>query len=171
MADHIVYLGLGTNLGNRLANLKAAINNLTPQLHVLLKSPVYETPPVGYTEQPLFLNQVVKATTYENPEALLRHLKRLEIALGRKPDKPNGPRQIDLDILFYDDLVLNTPSLVIPHPRLYERGFVLVPLNDIAPDLLHPTRKQTIRELLAQCDVTGIKLISREVSVDQDGES
>ena len=164
MEEHVIYLGLGSNLGNRLNNLKAAVNNLTPQLNVLAKSPIYETPPIGYTEQPPFLNQVLKALTYEDPEPLLGHLKRLEIALGRQPGIPNGPRLIDLDILFYDDLVQKTPSLTIPHPRLHERGFVLVPLNDLAPDLVHPLLNLTIHELLNQCDVTGIQVYGREIS-------
>lgn len=157
MEKHIVYLALGTNLGNRLANLKAAISNLTPQLNVLKKSPVYETPPWGHTDQPAFLNQVIKAETYEQPEPLIGHLKRLEVALGRLPSFQNGPRLIDIDILFYDDLVLDSPALVIPHARLHERGFVLVPLNDIAPDLEHPVLKKTVRELLAACDTAGIQ--------------
>ena len=158
MADHIVYLGLGSNLGDRMANLKVAINNLTPQLQVRDQSSIYETPPVGYTDQPEFLNQVVKAESYEKPEPLLAHLKRLEIVLGRKTSIPNGPRLIDIDILFYDDLVLNSPSLVIPHPRLAERGFVLMPLNEIASELVHPVLNETISQLLARCDTTGIRL-------------
>ena len=157
MEEHILYLALGTNLENRAANLKEAIASLSPQLEVKEKSGVYETPPWGYADQPMFLNQAVKAVTYLKPEPLLKHLKRLEIALGRKESSPNGPRLIDIDILFYDDLVLNTPPLVIPHPRLHERGFVLVPLMDIAPDLAHPVTRQTVREMTAMCNVEGIK--------------
>jgi 2-amino-4-hydroxy-6-hydroxymethyldihydropteridine diphosphokinase len=147
--DHIVYLALGTNLGNRLLNLNTAINNLTPQMNVKKKSPVYETPPWGFADQPAFLNQVVQVETYEGPEPLLKHLKRLETALGRVPNFQNGPRLIDIDILFYDDLVLNTASLVIPHPRLHERTFVLAPLADIAPELIHPVLHKSVREMLA----------------------
>ena len=156
MADHIVYLALGSNVGNRLANLKAAINSLPPQMEVKAKSKVYETPPWGYTNQEKFLNQVLKVDTYVEPEPLLKHLKRLEMALGRVDTFQNGPRLIDIDILFYDDLVLESPTVVIPHPRLHERGFVLMPLMDIAPDLIHPVRKQSVREMLAYCDVSGI---------------
>ena len=163
MADHLVYLGLGSNLGDRLANLKAAVNNLTPQLDARAQSSIYETPPIGYTEQPEFLNQVVMAESYEKPEALLAHLKRLEIVLGRKPGIPNGPRLIDIDILFYDDLVLNSPSLVLPHPRLAERGFVLMPLNEIASDLVHPTLQLTVSQLLSRCDTTGIRLYGSDI--------
>jgi 2-amino-4-hydroxy-6-hydroxymethyldihydropteridine diphosphokinase len=157
MKEHIVYLALGSNLGDRLANLKQAISSLTPQLEVKAKSQVYETPPWGYEDQPKFLNQVIKAQTYVDPEPLLKHLRRVEVALGRKESFPNGPRLIDLDILFYDDQVLNTPSLVIPHPRLQERGFVLLPLMDIDPDLVHPVNKQSVREMAAVCNMAGIE--------------
>ena len=157
MKEHIVYLALGTNLGDRLANLKQAISALTPQLDVKAKSQVYETPPWGFEDQPKFLNQVIKAKTYLDPEPLLKHLKRLEVALGRKESFVNGPRLIDIDILFYDDLVMNKPSLVIPHPRLHERGFVLLPLLDIAPDLVHPVYKKAVRELAASCSAEGIE--------------
>ena len=157
MAEHIVYLALGSNLGDRLVNLKQAIASLTPQMDVKAKSQVYETPPWGYADQPKFLNQVIKAKTYLDPEPLLKHLKRLELALGRKESFPNGPRLIDIDILFYDDRVLNKPSLVIPHPRLQERGFVLLPLMDIDPDLVHPVNKKSVREMAAVCNVEGIE--------------
>jgi 2-amino-4-hydroxy-6-hydroxymethyldihydropteridine diphosphokinase len=156
--EHIVYLALGTNMGNRLANLKAAINNLTPQLAVKNKSSVYETPPWGFTQQAEFLNQVVMAETYLQPQALLGHLKRLETALGRIPNFQDGPRLIDIDILFYDDLVLDTPPLTIPHPRMYNRPFVLVPLAEIAPDLIHPVLEKSVRELLDKVDRSDIKL-------------
>jgi 2-amino-4-hydroxy-6-hydroxymethyldihydropteridine diphosphokinase len=156
MDNHTVYLALGSNLGDRLANLKQAIAALPPQMEVKAKSRVYETPPWGYADQPMFLNQVIKANTYLEFEPLLKHIKRLEIALGRKPSFKNGPRLIDLDILFYDDLVMETPSLVIPHPHMHERGFVLLPLMDIAPDLVHPVHKKSVREMIASCDVSGI---------------
>ena len=157
MENHIVYLALGSNLDDRLANLKQAITSLSPQMEVKAKSRVYETPPWGYADQPMFLNQVIKANTYLEFEPLLKHIKRLEIALGRKPSFKNGPRLIDIDILFYDDLVLNTASLVIPHPHMHERGFVLLPLMDIAPDLVHPVLKKSVREMTAACDVSGIR--------------
>jgi|SRR3990172_3881828 len=159
MEEHIVYLSLGTNLGDRLANLKSALAALTPQMIVKERSHIYETPPWGYTEQPAFLNQVVKVETYLAPEPLLKHLKRIEVALGREPSFQNGPRLIDLDILFFDDLVLETPAVTIPHPRMHERAFVLVPLNDIAPELVHPEFKKTVRELLAGCDTSGIQMV------------
>lgn len=156
MDEHIVYLALGTNLGNRAANLKEAIAALSPQMEVKARSKVYETPPWGYAEQAKFLNQVVKVQTYVAPEPLLKHLKRLEVALGRKPTFQYGPRKIDMDILFYDDLILETPALTIPHPHVHERGFVLLPLMDIAPELVHPVQGKTVRDLLAGCDLGGI---------------
>jgi 2-amino-4-hydroxy-6-hydroxymethyldihydropteridine diphosphokinase len=157
MKQHTVYLALGSNLGDRLANLKEAIAALPPQMEVQAKSSIYETPPWGYEAQPKFLNQVIKAETYLAPGPLLKHLKRLEVALGRQESFPNGPRQIDMDILFYDDLVLNSPSLVIPHPRLHERGFVLLPLMDISPDLVHPVNQKSVREMAAECEAAGIE--------------
>ena len=155
--DHIVYLSLGTNMDNRSANLKSAISSLPPQLDVKKKSHVYETPPWGYTEQDKFLNQVVMAKTYLEPEPLMKHIKRLEVALGRKATFRYGPRLIDIDILFYDDLILETPSLTIPHPHLHERGFVLVPLMDIAPDFVHPVKKKSVREMTALSNLGGIQ--------------
>ncbi len=151
-----IYIALGTNLGNRLANLRAAIQSMPPEVKVLAESHVYETPPWGYEDQPAFLNMVVKAKTELLPEALLKYLKQLEVELGREQNFRWGPRLIDLDILFYDDLVLASPPLVIPHPRLHERAFVLVPLADVAPDLIHPVLKQSVRDLLVAIEAQGI---------------
>ena len=154
--NHTVYIALGTNLGNRLANLRAAIQAMPPEIQVLAESHVYETPPWGYEEQPAFLNMVIKAETKLEPEPLLKRLKQLEVELGREQNFRWGPRLIDLDILFYDDLVLDSPPLVIPHPRLHERAFVLVPLADIAPNYIHPVLDRPVRELLAQVNAEGI---------------
>jgi len=145
--SHTVYLALGTNLGDRSANLQAAITSLAPGVGVVQESPIYETPPWGYEDQPAFLNMVLRAETELSPQELLSHLKKLETELGRRQSFRWGPRLIDLDILFYDDLVLDTPPLVIPHPRLHERAFVLVPLADIAPDFHHPVLHMTIQQL------------------------
>jgi 2-amino-4-hydroxy-6-hydroxymethyldihydropteridine diphosphokinase len=158
--DHIVYLALGSNMGNRLSNLKAAVLNLTPQMTVKQKSSVYETPPWGFTEQDAFLNQVVKVTTYLEPEPLLRHLKRMETALGRVPNFQNGPRVIDIDILFFDKMIINTPPLVVPHPRLHERAFVLVPFAEIEPDFIHPILQRPINKILEDVDRSEIKLFT-----------
>jgi len=157
MEEHTVYLALGSNLGNRLSNLKQAVAAFSPQMEVKARSHVYETPPWGYEDQPRFLNQVIKVKTYLEPEPLFKHIKRLEVALGRKISFQNGPRLIDIDLLFYDDLILNTTSLVIPHPRLHERGFVLLPLMDIDPDLVHPVNKKSVREMAALSNIEGIE--------------
>jgi len=153
---HTVYLALGTNLGDRPANLSAAIAVLPPAVTVLAESPVYETPPWGVTDQPPFLNMAIAGQTVLSPDGLLKKLKALETSLGRVPSVRYGPRRIDLDILFYDDLVLDEPGLVIPHPGLPERAFVLVPLADLAADFVHPVLGKTIRQLLAGVDATGV---------------
>jgi len=156
MDKHTVYLALGSNLEDRMQNLKEALNSLSPQMVVKAKSHIYETLPWGYEDQPKFLNQVLKVETYVEPQPLLKHLKRLEIALGRKASFRNGPRLIDIDILLYDDLVLDIPGLCIPHPHMHERGFVLLPLMDIAPDLVHPVTKKSVREMVAHSNLAGI---------------
>lgn len=153
----VVYLALGTNLGDRPANLEAARLALPPQVRVTRASPIYETPPWGVSEQPAFLNQALQARTMLEPLALLRYLKDLEARLGRLPGVRYGPRLIDLDILFYTDRIIESPELIIPHPRIVERAFVLVPLADLAPDLRHPALGKTIAELLAGVDRSGIQ--------------
>lgn len=152
-----VFLALGTNLGERAHNLRHAIEALPPAVRLQRQSPIYETPPWGFTDQPDFLNMVIEGETDLSPLALLHFIKDLERRLGRQPSVRYGPRLIDLDILFYDDLVLETSELVIPHPRLHERAFVLVPLADLAPDLIHPRLQRSVRDLLAAVDRTGIR--------------
>ena len=144
-----VYLGLGSNLGDREAMLKSAIDQLeSPDLHVLRTSSIRETAPAYVLDQPYFLNQVVEAETSLFPKQLLSRLKKIEIALGRKPTRPKGPRAIDLDILFYADAVVSMADLEIPHPGIAERRFVLEPLAELAPDLRHPVSGKTVREML-----------------------
>ncbi len=123
---------------------------------MLDESKIYETPAWGFEDQPAFLNMAIKGETDLEPEPLLKHLKQLETRLGREPSFHWGPRLIDIDLLFYDDLILDTPRLVIPHPRLHERAFVLVPLADIAPDFIHPRLGKTIRQLLEGVDKSDI---------------
>jgi 2-amino-4-hydroxy-6-hydroxymethyldihydropteridine diphosphokinase len=153
----IVYLALGSNLGDRSANLRAALDGLDPEVQILSESSIYETAPWGITEQPFFLNMAVKAETSVSPRALLRYLKRLEARLGRVAGLRYGPRKIDLDILFYDELIMKGETLVIPHPRLHERAFVLAPLADVAADFIHPVLKKSVREMLADVDSSGVQ--------------
>jgi 2-amino-4-hydroxy-6-hydroxymethyldihydropteridine diphosphokinase len=155
---HTIYLALGTNLGDRPANLRAASDAFAPEIRVLAESPVYETEPWGYTDQPPFLNRVVRAETELSPTDLLDRLKEIEATLGRVPSFRNGPRLIDLDILFYDDLILDTPPLVIPHPSLHKRAFVLVPLAAIAPSLVHPVLGLSVEQFLEKIDQRGVNL-------------
>ncbi len=151
----LIYLALGTNLGERARNLENALAKLSARVTIMRRSMIYETEPWGISEQPRFLNQVVEAETELEPDALLDFLKQTERAMGRTRGIRFGPRVIDLDILFYEDRVIeqrrfNGTSLRIPHPRLHERRFVLVPLAEIAPNLIHPKFGVSIRELLAR---------------------
>ncbi len=141
------YLSLGSNLGHREANIASALKMLGQEARILKVSSLYETEPVGYKDQPRFLNCVCSVETELAPQALLELVKTMEKNLGRKRTLRFGPRLIDIDILFYDDLILDSPDLVIPHPRLAERAFVLVPLKEIAPNLVHPLLGLTIEEL------------------------
>jgi len=146
----VVYLALGTNLGDRAENLRRALAALPPAFTVEAASPAYETAPMYVTAQPNFLNMACRAQTSLLPLEALRVLKLLETSLGREASIRFGPRLIDLDLLFYEDLVFESPELILPHPRLHERTFVLVPLADIAPDFVHPVLKQTIATLRDQ---------------------
>jgi 2-amino-4-hydroxy-6-hydroxymethyldihydropteridine diphosphokinase len=146
-----VYLGLGSNLGDRNQNLEKALDMLSQRMPVIQVSSVYDTEPMYNTEQPRFLNQVCKVTTRLEPLPLFYLIKGIESRMGRT-GKTNEPRPIDIDILFYGDQVIETPELVIPHPRLAERAFVLMPLAEIAAELMHPVMGRTISELVSGLD-------------------
>jgi 2-amino-4-hydroxy-6-hydroxymethyldihydropteridine diphosphokinase len=157
---HVIYLGLGSNIGDRQANLEQTLGLLAEELDILAVSSIYETPPWGYADQPAFYNQAVKAGTCLKPLALLEFIKSTESGMGRIPTFRYGPRCIDVDILFYDDLVMATETLTIPHPQLSERAFVLVPLAEIAPGLVHPISGRTTTVLLGEVDQHGIHRIT-----------
>ncbi len=144
------YLGLGSNLGDREENLRKALALFGERVRLVAVSSVYETEPWGYTSQPSFLNLVCAVETTLAPEELLALAKEVEGSLGRVPTFRNGPRIMDVDVLLYGDLVMETAALRIPHPGITERAFVLVPLAEIAPGLVHPVQRGTVGELLAE---------------------
>lgn len=145
----VAYLGLGSNLGDRRAQLDRAVDAIAAWARVTARSSWIVTAPVGYQQQADFVNGALAIETGRPAAALLAALKTLEVDLGRLPTFPDGPREIDLDLLFYGDEIIEEPGLVVPHPRLHERRFVLEPLCELAPDLVHPVLGSTLSELLA----------------------
>lgn len=147
------YVGLGSNLGDRAGHLLLAVRGmLDGGLDVVRLSSVYETEPVEYENQPAFLNMVaeLRGSTLPSPEQMLARMLRIEYALGRTRDVRMGPRTIDLDLLIYKDQRVDTEFLKLPHPRMASRRFVLVPLNELVPSLIHPTLGKSITELLTE---------------------
>ncbi len=142
------YIGLGSNLGNRMTMLRMAIQRLETLGRIASVSSLYQTEPVGYLEQPSFFNAVVALDTDLAPADLLGALLGIERDLGRIRSFPNAPRTLDLDLLLFDEAIFDTSELTLPHPRLHERAFVLVPLAEIAPKLVHPGSGMAMQELL-----------------------
>ena len=148
------YIGLGANQGNRLANLKKALEllNSDRDIDLISVSSFYITEPVGYKEQPYFINAVSFFKTTLGVEDFFSRLQSIEHLIGKEETFKWGPRKIDLDLLFYNELILDTPNLKIPHPLIYERLFVLIPLAELAPAFIHPQLKVSIQELIRKLD-------------------
>lgn len=151
---HTAYLSLGSNLGDRMQNLRSAIARLNdhPDIEVTRISPVYETAPVGMTDQPDFLNVAIELKTALDPKKLLFVTGSTELDMGRQRDIRWGPRTLDIDILLIDKQVMDTAELIVPHPRMAERAFVLLPLADLAGDMVHPVTLQTVSDMADQVD-------------------
>nr|WP_277601252.1 2-amino-4-hydroxy-6-hydroxymethyldihydropteridine diphosphokinase [Marinitoga sp. 38H-ov] len=152
-------MALGSNVGNRIDNIKKAIDLLSENVEIIKVSNIYETEPWGYTEQDSFLNACVLINTEKKAEELLEICKKIELELKRQKRFKWGPREIDLDILYYGELIIEKEYLNIPHKYMFERDFVVVPLNDISPNWKHPIYKKTVRERYNEIDKSKIKII------------
>ena len=150
-----VYLGLGSNMGNKESNLAQAFKLLPPEVTVSQVSSLFETEPVGYKDQPWFLNCACCAYTDLSPLKLLDYVKHIEEQLGRMLSLRDAPRPIDIDLLFYGDETVETDLLTIPHPRVHERAFTLAPMVELDADLMHPVRHQTIAQMLSTVELEG----------------
>ncbi len=160
-----IYLGLGTNLGDRRRNLEQAVLGLAPLLAVTAVSPVYASEPWGITNQPDFLNICLAGRTAAPPTELLFFIKNLEAELGRKETIKWGPRLIDIDILLYADWLVQSDDLTIPHPFMTERAFVLRPLADIAPGVIHPVNGLTVAEMATAVDSTSLQRLTEPLAI------
>lgn len=160
-----VYLGLGSNLGNRGANLEQAMRLFKPEFRIVRTSPMYETDMLYRIGRPRYYNMVCRVETDLSPEATFEKCLAMQRAMGRRQTPRYDPRIIDIDLLFYDDLVLRTADLTIPHPHLHERTFVLVPLLHIAADLVHPVLKKSIGSMVARLGDYSDKIVKIEESI------
>lgn len=166
----IAYLSLGSNVGDREKSLQSAVNLLHgPRLRILRLSPVYETAPQDLRRQPMFLNLVAEVETDLFPRQLLARVQQVEKHLGRERLVPKGPRTIDIDILLFGNFVVDTPDLVIPHPRLHQRRFALEPLAGLAPELRHPIFRRTMRELLEKTRDQAVRRVSFQPELPPEG--
>lgn len=155
---HKVYLGIGSNLGNRYEFLQQTVEKLKEIVDIKEYSKIYEAPPWGVKQQPSYLNACIMGETELEPDALLQAAQKIEEELGREKTFRWGPHVTDIDILFYDDLVLESPHLTIPHPAMHERAFTLFPLADLAGDMVHPKLKKTVKELRDSIPPDGVEV-------------
>ena len=158
------YLGLGSNLGNRQQMLTQALTYLSQKVTMEAVSSLYETKPLYSADQPLFLNATCRVSTSIRPHQLLTLVKGIESKLGRLPNSHNKPRPIDIDILLYDNLVMQSQTLTIPHPLMLERAFVLIPLAEIAPDLIHPVAGLKISQLVQKISTDSVQRIEAVIA-------
>ncbi len=157
----IVYLALGSNIGDSISYIKQAIELIGGKARKVQKAPIYRSRAIGYSDQPDFLNTVIRGQTYLKPEALLKFTNEVERKVGRVRRFPLGPREIDIDIILYDELMQETSKLTLPHPRFRERDFVLQPLCDLDANLTDPVSKQTVAQLLANLDLTKRSILEK----------
>lgn len=158
-----IFLGLGSNKGNRKYYLNEAISHLSLKTNVVKKSSIYQTPPWGYLAQQPFLNQVIKLESDFSPESLLKFCKKLEREIGRLPTFRYGPREIDIDILAFDDLIMETENLEIPHPELHNRAFMLIPLQEVEPKFKHPSLNLSIEDMLDGKEISEIQIYQSQI--------
>src|SRR5258708_7105601 len=170
VATHTVFLALGSNQGDRRGNVAAALQRLREVMEITTISSIYETEPVGYLDQPRFLNIVCRGKTTLSAQELLKYAKDIEVAIGRQPTFRNGPRPIDIDIIFYDNLHITQEDLTVPHPRMAERAFVLVTRGEIAEDVIDPLSGQTTQQLLDAVSQNGVNKLAPSLHISIGGD-